>query len=159
MPLIEIHLTINAPIQRCFDLARSIDLHKISAADTQEKAIAGKTEGLIELGETVTWRAKHLGVYQKLSVRITAFESPNYFVDEMTKGAFKSFKHEHIFKETPEGTLMIDRFDFKSPFGPIGELFNRLFLTQYMTSFLEKRNYVIKDFAESDNWKKVLEAV
>ncbi len=156
MPLIEIQTTIKAPIQRCFDLARSIDLHQISTAQTNEKAIAGKTEGLIELGDWVTWQAKHLGINQKLSVKITAFEAPLYFVDEMTKGAFQSFKHEHIFEAIQKGTLMTDRFDFEAPFGLLGQLVNKLFLTQYMTKFLRQRNHVIKAFAESEDWKKVL---
>lgn len=45
---------IDAPVERCFDLARSIDLHKISLEHTNEKAVAGKTAGLIEPGESVT---------------------------------------------------------------------------------------------------------
>ncbi|RYF13850.1 MAG: cell division protein, partial [Flavobacteriales bacterium] len=33
--------TINAPIQLVFDCARSIDIHQLSTAKTNEKAIAG----------------------------------------------------------------------------------------------------------------------
>jgi hypothetical protein len=57
-----IHLTtfIAAPIERVFDLSRSINLHKISTAHTNEEAIGGITSGLINKNETVTWRAKHL---------------------------------------------------------------------------------------------------
>lgn len=96
MPKIELQTEIKAERKIVFDLSRSIDLHQLSTAKTDEKAIAGKTSGLIDLGESVTWRAKHFGIYQNLTSKITEFESPNFFVDEMLKGAFKSFKHVAI---------------------------------------------------------------
>lgn len=157
MPIIKLETKIHAPIQRVFDLSRSIDLHKISTKHTNEEAIAGVTSGLIGMGESVTWRARHFGVYQKLSSKITVFDSPNYFVDEMVKGAFKHFKHEHIFKTLSDGsTLMSDVFDYTSPLGFLGKVADKLFLQKYMTGLLEKRNLTIKEFAESDRWKEVL---
>jgi hypothetical protein len=51
MPVINLHTQINAPIGIVFDLSRSIDLHKISTAHTNEEAIAGVTSGLIGMGE------------------------------------------------------------------------------------------------------------
>jgi ligand-binding SRPBCC domain-containing protein len=156
MPLITLETVIEAPIERCFDLSRSIDLHKISTDHTNEEAIAGTTSGLIGLDEFVTWRAKHLGINQKLTTRITEFKTPTFFVDEMTKGAFKSFRHEHHFHFQNGRTIMTDKFDFTSPLGPLGIIANRLFLTAYMTDLLVKRNSIIKQFAESDRWKDVL---
>ncbi len=97
MPKIELHTHINAPIGKVFDLSRSIDLHMRSTAQTGEQAIAGKTAGLMEPGETVTWRAKHFGIWQKLTSKITEFNYPTFFADEMVSGAFKSFRHEHHF--------------------------------------------------------------
>ena len=55
MPLIEINTLIKADINTCFDLARNIDFHKTSMESSNERAIAGKTSGLIELGEWVAW--------------------------------------------------------------------------------------------------------
>ncbi len=156
MPVIQIITVINAPIQRCFDLSRSIDLHMVSTKHTNERAIAGRTTGLIELNERVTWRAKHLGVWQNLSSLITEFNAPYFFVDEMVDGAFKSFRHEHHFKTQGQTTTMTDAFDFKSPFGIAGEVANTLFLTAYMRRLLQKRNAVIKEYAESDQWKALL---
>lgn len=156
MPTIFLETQIKAPIERCFDLSRSIDLHKISTEHTNEEAIAGVTSGLIQLNESVTWRAKHFGIYQALSSKITAFESPVMFVDEMVKGAFKSFRHEHKFSETQDGTLMIDEFDYVSPLGFIGRIVDAVVLKRYMTKLLIKRNDTIKSFAESDEWKKLL---
>ena len=156
MPRIEIRTEIKASKNIVFDLSRSIDLHKISTEHTNETAIAGKTSGLIGLDESVTWRAKHFGIYQNLTSKITEFQQPNFFVDEMVDGAFRSLRHEHHFTELNGGTLMTDYFEFKSPLGLLGKLADRLFLRKYMTVLLEKRNMTVKDFAESDKWKKIV---
>ena len=156
MPLIQLTTKISAPISTVFDLSRSIDLHKISTQHTNEEAIAGCTSGLINFGESVTWRAKHFGVYQTLTSKITAFENPNFFVDEMQSGIFKSFKHQHLFSEQQNETLMTDIFEYQSPFGILGKLADKLFLKMYMTQLLEKRNQTIKVFAESNRWEEVL---
>ena len=156
MPIIIIETEISAPKNIVFDLARSIDLHKISTVKTNEEAIAGVTSGLINLGESVTWRAKHIGLIQNLTTKITEFMYPEYFVDEMTKGIFKSFKHEHVFKEQRGKTLMIDRFEYESPFGFLGKIADLIFLEKYMTKFLTERNEIIKEFAETEKWKQVL---
>lgn len=148
MPAIRLETFINAPKQNVFDLARSIDLHQISTAHTNEKAVAGKTSGLIELDESVTWEAKHFGVVQQLTSKVTAMNAPEYFVDEMVSGAFKSFKHEHIFEARGAGTLMIDVFNYVSPFGILGKLADQIFLKRYMTALLTQRNKVIKAHVE-----------
>ena len=150
MPLIIIKTFIRSDLQTCFDLARNIDFHQQSMEHSNERAIAGKTKGLIELGESVTWEAKHFGIKQKLTSKITKMEKPHYFVDEMISGAFKSFKHEHIFKEQKDQIVMIDRFHFESPYGVIGQLVNVLFLKSYMTRLLTKRNSLLKLEAEKD---------
>ncbi|MBA3986359.1 MAG: SRPBCC family protein [Flavobacteriales bacterium] len=149
MPRIELQTEIKACKEVVFDLSRSIDFHKLSTRQTKETVIAGKTSGLMELNETVTWRAKHYGLYQKLTSKITEFDRPHYFADEMVTGAFRSFKHEHYFNEVDRGTLMTDIFDYTSPFGILGKLADIVFLKKYMMRFLVKRNEIIKEFAES----------
>lgn len=154
----KIHLTsfINAPVNRVFDLSRSINLHQISAADTNEKAIDGVMNGLININETVTWQARHLFKTRRFTSKITAMQAPVFFIDEMIKGDFKNFHHEHHFKQAENGTIMIDLLNFESPYGIIGKLFNNIFLKNYLQKFLIKRNKVIKEYAETQKWKAVL---
>lgn len=156
MPVILLHTEIEAPIRRVFDLSRSIDLHKLSARHTGEEAIDGKTEGLMELGDWVQFRAKHFGIWQKLSTRITAMEPPVFFVDEMIQGAFKRFRHEHHFSQIKDKTVMKDVFDYTSPLGVLGTCADYLFLERYMRRFLEIRNQEIKQIAENGSWKELL---
>ena len=157
MPKIELITVIEFDkIEVVFDLIRSIDLHKISTKNSKEEAIAGKTKGLISLNETVTWKAKHLGVTQKLTSKVTDYKFPTFFADEMQKGAFKGFRHEHYLESKDGKVIVKDIFDYKSPFGFLGKVADYLFLKSYMKNFLRERNMVIKEYAESGKWKEVL---
>lgn len=156
MPTIELKTKINAPIERCFFLSLSVDLHQLSTAETNERAISGVTTGLMKLNDEVTWRAKHFGIYQNMTSKISAYDAPNYFVSEMVRGAFKKLHHQHIFEWTGNETIMTDIFVFRAPFGILGELFSKIILTNYMKGFLIKRNNIIKEVAETSKWKSIL---
>jgi len=156
MPKIHLTTFIAAPVERVFNLSRSISLHKISTAGTNEEAIAGVTSGLINLNETVTWRARHLFKTRQHTSVISVMEIPVQFVDEMVQGEFKSFRHEHHFKPIDNGTIMIDLLDFETPYGTFGKIFNSIYLKKYLEKFLQKRNNVIKDYAETQKWKVIL---
>lgn len=147
---IVLHTSIKAPIQVVFDCARSIDVHQISTAKTNEKAIAGRTSGLCELGDEVTWRAKHFGVYQTLSSKITKLKAPVYFRDTMLKGAFSFIKHDHYFEEKNGCTEMKDVFRYGVPYGVFGTIFNKLILKKYLTNFISHRNQIIKEVCENE---------
>jgi ligand-binding SRPBCC domain-containing protein len=154
----KIHLTsfIAAPIERVFDLCRSINLHQLSTASTNEKAIDGVMTGLINKNETVTWQAKHLFKTRQFTSKITEMKSPVFFTDEMIKGDFKSFHHEHHFKTVANGTIMINLLNFETPYGTLGKMLNSIFLKSYLEKFLIKRNEVIKEYAETQKWKTIL---
>jgi ligand-binding SRPBCC domain-containing protein len=156
MPKIELETEIKSRIEICFDLSRSVELHTISTSTTNEKAIAGKTTGLISLGEHVTWQATHFFIRQNLTSKITAYTRPFYFRDEQLKGIFKSIVHDHYFEQKGDTTILKDVFEFKTPFGIIGSIFNSVILKAYLTRLLIKRNTIIKEFAESEKWKSVL---
>ncbi|MBW1296730.1 SRPBCC family protein [Aquimarina litoralis] len=144
MTTIRLHTIIDAPITMVFDAARNIDLHMKSAHKSKEKAIAGKTSGLIDLYETITWKGKHFGLYLKHQSKITSLRYPTYFIDEMIKGHFKSFKHQHIFKENTSKTEMIDILKYQTPYGFIGKIFDLLILEKHLIKFLKMRNEHIK---------------
>jgi ligand-binding SRPBCC domain-containing protein len=161
VPTIRIVTIFFAPVERCFDLSRSIELHVSSTARTGEKAVAGVTHGLMGMGEEVTWRATHFGVRQNFTSRISGFDRPRYFRDEMVRGAFARFGHDHHFEECQIdgegiGTKMTDVLEFASPLGPLGALVDWAVMTRYLTRFLRERNVLIMRAAESDAWKQFL---
>ncbi|NYF25971.1 SRPBCC family protein [Sporosarcina sp. JAI121] len=150
MPLIEHQEFIQASIERCFDLARDVDIHTRTTESTKEKAVGGVTTGLLSAGDSVTWEAVHFGIKQRLTAKITIMNRPYIFEDIMVQGAFHSFTHIHEFVEKDTGTLMIDRFQYKSPYGPIGVIADKLFLESYMRKFIVNRAQALRRIAESE---------
>lgn len=157
MPTIDTSTRIAAPIELVFDLSRSVELHVRSESGRGEEAVAGKTSGLVGMGDWVTWRARHLGMWRTLTSKVVAFERPNHFRDSMTRGAFARFDHDHYFAEEEGVTVMRDVFDFSSPLGPIGALVDALFLRRYMAALVDERVYWIKRVAESEEWREYLD--
>ncbi|WP_339315795.1 SRPBCC family protein [Paenibacillus sp. FSL R10-2734] len=154
MITVKTQIEISAPIQLCFDLARDIEIHtKTVWIHTKEKAIMGVTSGLIGPGQSVTFEATHFLVRQKLTSKITDYNEPFLFVDEMQKGAFKRLKHLHEFKELGGKTLMTDTLHFEAPFGLLGRAVERIILEKYMKRFLEHRNNELKKLAEATNFR------
>lgn len=152
VPTIRVQTLIDAPAQACFDAARDVDLHVRSASATGERAVGGVTTGQLTLGDEVTWEARHLGVRQKLTARITRFDPPHLFEDVMVQGPFRSFRHVHEFRPSgPErdSTMLVDTVTFESPFGPLGWLADHLFLKRYLRRFLEQRARFLKQVLES----------
>ena len=157
MPTIHLTTFIPAPVKRVFDLSRSITLHKLSMQKTGEVAIAGTTSGLIKKDETVTWRAKHLFKTRFFTSKITEMLPFEKFTDKMIRGDFKSFEHEHYFKPTENGTIVIDILHFETPYGVLGKVINKLYLTPYIEKLIRLRNDVIKQYATGEKWKALLQ--
>ena len=160
--MIRLHETtlIQAPIDRVFDLARSVEVHLAGNTHFGEEAVAlqGITSGLLSLGETVTWRARHFFIRQRLTSQISAFDPPAYFQDTMLRGAFRSMQHDHYFRTLPTGdTEMRDDFRIAAPIPILGLLAEALVLRRYMLALLRERNAVIKQVAESSAWQRYLQ--
>ena len=150
MPTIRVETVIRAPIERCFDLARDPDLHARSVAHTGERVVSRTGSGLLGLGDVVTFEARHFGIRQRLTARITRFEAPHLFEDRMVRGAFRSVTHLHAFERTEAGTRMIDTFAYEAPLGPLGALAARLVLTRYLRRLLTARAAFLKQHAERE---------
>jgi len=149
MAKLELTTRILAPVELVFDYSRDIDLHQSSMSHTGERAVDGRTSGLINRGEEVTWEATHFFVRQRFTSRISRMERPHYFRDEMVRGAFKDFAHDHYFEWEHGETLMRDVIEFNSPLGFLGQLVDKVFMTRYLTKLVELRNRVIKEKSEA----------
>jgi hypothetical protein len=134
--------TIEAPIQRCFDLSRSVEVHLLRNVHSGEQALAisGLTSGLQGLSDRTN--------------EVTAIEPPTYFQVTMNKGIFRSMQADHYFRTLPSGaTEMTDHFRIVSSPPILGLLAENLFLSRYMLALIRERNAVIKQLAESSDWK------
>ncbi|MBW8888290.1 MAG: SRPBCC family protein [Fibrobacteres bacterium] len=150
MITIEEKTVFDASIETVFDAERDISLHSATQEHRGERAVGGVTSGLIGQGQEVEWEAVHFGIKQRLRVKITHMEKPYYFRDEMIKGAFKTFSHEHRFKEIDsDKTEKSDVMHIEAPFGPLGWIAEGLFLKWYMKRFLHKKNQSMKKRVET----------
>ena len=147
--IVQVETRVAAPADVCFDLARDIDFHVQTMRKSGERTVAGRAHGLIELGESVTWEGQHLGVRQRLTVRITGMKRPMWFRDEMTRGAFAAFCHDHDFTPTIDGTVMVDRVSFRSPLGPLGQVMGVVVLRPYLHRLIRDRAEAIRVRAET----------
>jgi ligand-binding SRPBCC domain-containing protein len=146
---------IEAPMERCFDLARSVEVHLLGNRHWGESAIAagGVTSGLLELHDRVIWRARHFGLRWHLTSVITAFDRPAYFQDTQLRGPFGAMRHDHYFRAAASGrTEMRDVFTFAARVPLLGRLAEILLLRRYMRELLRERNRVIREVAESPDW-------
>lgn len=123
-----------------FDLSLDVDFHLESMADSDESIEGGVDTGGMKLGDDVTWRARHFGVWWTMTSVITEFDRPHRFVDEQRTGPFKRFHHEHRFVAVDGGTSMHDVIDFTAPLGPLGRMAERAVLERYLPKLIDRRN-------------------
>jgi ligand-binding SRPBCC domain-containing protein len=145
---------VKAPIERCFDLSRNISLH--SSLRPFHEAVAGVTSGVISKGETVTWRARIVGIPVTHTSLIDEYQRPAYFRDVMVNGAFKSYQHQHYLEQVGEYTLMKDVVTVFAPLGLLGRIAEHLYIKRFLTTVLRSRNEVLKRVAESEQWREYL---
>jgi len=147
---ITIDTAIAAPRELCFDLARDVTAHAQSAAFSDERIVGpGKTSGLLEMGDLVTFEGKHFGVRQRFTARIVEMNRPRSFADIMVHGSFKWLRHIHEFQEDGRGTLMRDILIWRAPLGPIGVIADWLFVKRHMEWFVRTKQHHLKAIAES----------
>ena len=154
MPTLTFENRVKAPIERCFDLSRSIDLH--TSLEPKHAAIAGVTQGLIGKNQTVSWSGRIFGIPVGHTSLVDEFEHPRYFRDVMIKGLFKKYEHCHFLEQNGAVTTMRDVIDFEAPFWPLGKIAEVFFIKGYLTRLLTSRNELLKHAAESEEWRKYL---
>jgi ligand-binding SRPBCC domain-containing protein len=157
MQTIRLTTWIQAPVERCFNLSVSVDLHLASAARSGEVVVCGVASGLMGPGDRVRWRGRHFGVKWNHEALIDGWRPCSYFRDVMVEGAFAMFEHEHHFAPLNDGTRMRDEVRFAAPMGWMGKMTERTLLRRHLTKFLQERNAVIKRVAESEEWRQYLD--
>ena len=158
MPVvIEVVTDIHAAPAVVFDLELDVDEHTASLHGSGERASTSSGRRHLQLGDEVTFHARHFGLPWRMTSRVTAHQRPRRFVDEQTRGPFQALHHEHLFEALPDdagadvpgGTRMTDRMSITAPAGPVGQVVARLVLAPYLRRLLRRRAAHIKRTAES----------
>lgn len=140
MPVFVLERVIRCTPQAAFELSLDPGMHVRSMAAHGERMLAGPPGEQFEEGDTVTWQARHFGFRFRLTSVVFDIDPPNRFCDRQIRGPFARFHHEHVFAEHPLGTHMRDTIDFRSPFGPLGALVDRLVMTRHLRRVITERN-------------------
>jgi ligand-binding SRPBCC domain-containing protein len=156
METIRLGTWIDAPVERCFLLSLSVDLHTATARSMRDKIGAGATERTIGEGDTLTFKGNHFGVHWRHTSLIEKLRPHSYYRDVMIAGPFQHFEHDHYFAPMDDGTRMRDEVRFSTSGGLLGRLTKRMFLRKQLKAFLMERNAMIKRLAESEDWHKYL---
>lgn len=86
-----------------------------------------------------------LNIPQTWVTEITYVNEPNYFVDEQRFGPYKMWHHEHIFKETNDGKiLMEDIVSYAVPFGFIGRIVNSIVISKKINEIFNYRRKILE---------------
>jgi ligand-binding SRPBCC domain-containing protein len=154
----KIHLTsfIQAPAERVFNLSRHLAIRKLALQKGREQILSSSSDSLVQKGETITLRARHLGRTREITARIVDISQPDWFTEEQVKGDLKSYRHECHFKPAENGTILIDMLEYEGPRDLLGSIISAFFLRSYFESMLRKKNDLVRQYAETEKWKAVL---
>ena len=149
-------VVVNAPIERCFDITRSIEAHEDTSILIKGKAVGGKTRGLSELGDETTWSARFLGCRFKVRTRIIEMNAPHEICEQRVSGIPRHFDHRYSLTSTEDGTLIEDAFTIGFPFGVLGDFFLKAVLLNHLTLVQNQRLKAIQKICEGNGWQKYL---
>lgn len=155
MQTIRLATWIGAPVERCFRLSLSVDLHVVAARVTGEQVTSGVRSGLLGMNDMVTWSGHYFRLKYRHTNLIDSIRPYLYFRDVMVEGTFRRFEHEHHFAALNDGTRMRDEVRFSATRGPLGEL-TEMLLRRYVVRLLKQRNALLRRVAESDEWQRFL---
>ena len=150
MGRIVVRTRVQAPAARCFDLARDIGVHCRTSAFVGERVRPpGRTEGLLDLGDNILFEGRHFGAWLQMTAVVVEMDPPHLFVDRATGGGFKWLRHVHEFVEYEGGTEMIDRLEWRTSWGVLGTVADRLVIERHMKWYLTIKQEAFKALAEN----------
>lgn len=157
METIRLETWINAPVERCFQLSLSVDLHVASAAYARERAIEGVTSGMIRQGDSVTFEGRHFGHRRQYTTKLELLRTNSFIRMVMTKSSFRHFEHDRHFAAMDDGTRIRDEVGYVVPWSFLGSLISRLYLRERLARMFSERNAFLKRVAESNDWRGYLD--
>lgn len=143
-------MLVRAPMERCFALSTNIALVQ---KELGMRPVAGRTTGCVQGGDTVHWKGWQLGFSNFHVSLISAFDPPFFFQDRMLRGRFRSFEHDHRFREAEGGVLLEDELRFTMPLGWPGALVGKVVLVPHIRRLMRERFAMLKAIAESEAWR------
>jgi len=149
--ILERRQRIERPIEEVFDFYG--DARNLERITPPWLGFEVTTPGPIEMGagSLIEYRLRLHRVPVRWRTRIEAWEPPRRFVDAQIKGPYSLWEHTHTFEaDGPGATLIEDRVRYSIPFGPLGELADRLLVQRDLRQIFDyRREAVARELARS----------
>ncbi len=131
-------IIVAAPPIEVFDfLIRPENVIRVTAPSSGLKPVSAPE--ILEQGSRIELELNGFGPPQRFLYEVTEFDRPGRFVETLVKGPLTSFRHEHVFEATSEGTRVLDLVEFKPPGGMLGFLVTEDRIRQGLVSGLRFR--------------------
>lgn len=135
---------IELPIARAFDFYG--DAHNLERITPPWLGFEVATPGAIEMGvgTLIEYRLRLHRVPVRWRTRIEVWEPPRRFVDVQVRGPYSLWEHTHAFAEDgPGATVIEDRVRYSIPFGPLGEIAERLLVRRDLRRIFDYRREAV----------------
>ena len=142
--LLERSQRIELPIDQAF--AFYGDAHNLERITPPLLGFEVTTPGPIEMGvgTLIEYRLRLHRVPVRWRTRIAVWEPPRRFVDVQVQGPYALWEHTHEFEnDGPRATIIHDRVRYSIPFGPLGELANRLLVRRDLKQIFDYRREAV----------------
>ena len=119
------------------------NLNEITPPEINFEIIRGGNVKMYE-GQVIEYRVEFLrGVRSLWLTEISHVRDGAYFVDEQRVGPYRFWYHEHVFEACETGTKMTDRVTYVIPFGILGDVLNKIWISNRLESIFNFRSQKI----------------
>jgi len=139
---------INAPVDRVWAFHEAPDALERLTPPSQAVRIVSRSGG-IGVGAHVVIQTRLLGLIPtEWHARHTVCRKPNLFVDELERGPFAYWRHEHRLETQGQGTMLTDAITFRLPGGPIVNFFGAPIVRLQLQPLFKYRHAITKESCE-----------
>lgn len=84
-----------------------------------------------------------LNIPMKMQTTIREVQDGEYFTDDITKGPFKRWHHQHLFREIKGGSEVVDQVEYELPFGMFSVGIDNLILSKQLEHMFRFRRQTL----------------
>lgn len=156
METIRLSIWINAPAERCFSLATSAAFQRALARASLRTKSGEVSGGMLGVGDRLLWPGSYLRMRVSYATRIDQIRPVLFFREVADGGYFPHLEHEHYFTVLNDGTRVRDEVRFRLPAKGLLRPLSAPLLRRYLREQIARRNELLKEAAESEDWEAYL---
>jgi ligand-binding SRPBCC domain-containing protein len=153
VPTLVYETTVPAPLERVWAFHDDVNAALPALSQASARVNIESADLPVRVGSRILISARGpFGIAIRWAARIVEHRPPHptpsgaaaSFVDEQESGPFKSWRHEHEFRQLENGTTgLTDRVTYAVRFGVLGRLADRLFVRRQIDAMFRHRHAVL----------------